>query len=66
MEGLDEPLLENEVTQYLEETYQKIVTESSSPDLALMHSINPTKAANMAAYIVMRVTVTSIMALVPD
>ncbi|MGV8877491.1 MAG: hypothetical protein ACOH2A_00535 [Sphingobacteriaceae bacterium] len=41
MEGLDEPLLENEVTQYLEKHAKKIVSESSSPDLALMHSINP-------------------------
>lgn len=40
-EGLDEPLLENTATQFYQETARKIVSESSSPDLGNMHSINP-------------------------
>ncbi|WP_184547620.1 PA0069 family radical SAM protein [Mucilaginibacter sp. FT3.2] len=41
LEGLDEPLLENSATQLFEETPKKIVSESSSPDLSHMYSINP-------------------------
>jgi DNA repair photolyase len=41
IEGLDEPLLENTATQIFEETPKKIVSESSSPDLSHMYSINP-------------------------
>ncbi|QQL49275.1 PA0069 family radical SAM protein [Mucilaginibacter ginkgonis] len=40
-EGLDEPFLENEATQYYYENPKKIVSESNSPDLQNMHSINP-------------------------
>src|SRR5476649_2323358 len=41
IEGLDEPLLENSATQLFEETPKKIVSESNSPDLWHMYSINP-------------------------
>lgn len=41
IEGLDEPLLENSLTQPFEETPKKIVSESNSPDLSHMYSINP-------------------------
>lgn len=41
IEGLDEPLIENTGTQLFEETAKKIVSESNSPDLSNMHSINP-------------------------
>ncbi len=41
IEGLDEPLLENTATQLYEETPKKIVSESNSPDLSHMYSINP-------------------------
>src|ERR1700760_404467 len=41
IEGLDEPLLENTTTQIFEETPKKIVSESNSPDLSHMFSINP-------------------------
>lgn len=41
IEGLDEPLLENTATQLYEESPKKIVSESNSPDLSHMHSINP-------------------------
>jgi DNA repair photolyase len=41
IEGLDEPLLENTATQIYEEHPKKIVSESNSPDLHFMHSINP-------------------------
>ncbi|SEP36554.1 PA0069 family radical SAM protein [Mucilaginibacter sp. AW1-7] len=41
VEGLDEPLLENSATQLFEETPKKIVSESNSPDLSHMYSINP-------------------------
>jgi DNA repair photolyase len=41
IEGLDEPMLENKATQVFEETPKKIVSESNSPDLSHMHSINP-------------------------
>lgn len=41
VEGLDEPLLENTATQLYEESPKKIVSESNSPDLSHMHSINP-------------------------
>ncbi|GAB3922755.1 PA0069 family radical SAM protein [Mucilaginibacter myungsuensis] len=40
-EGLDEPFMENSRTQLFEEHAKKIVSESSSPDLSHMHSINP-------------------------
>jgi len=41
IEGLDEPLIENTATQIFEETPKKIVSESNSPDLSHMFSINP-------------------------
>lgn len=41
IEGLDEPMLENSGTQIFEEHPKKIVSESNSPDLHFMHSINP-------------------------
>src|SRR5690606_5194816 len=41
IEGLDEPLLQNEATQYFEEHAKNIVSASRSPDLSLMYSINP-------------------------
>lgn len=41
IEGLDEPFLENGLTQLFEETPKKIVSESNSPDLSHMYSINP-------------------------
>ncbi|MEZ2335916.1 PA0069 family radical SAM protein [Mucilaginibacter sp. RCC_168] len=41
IEGIDEPLLENIATQLFEETPKKIVSESNSPDLSHMYSINP-------------------------
>ncbi|MHB8205865.1 PA0069 family radical SAM protein [Mucilaginibacter sp.] len=41
IEGLDEPLLENIATQLFEENPKKIVSESKSPDLSHMFSINP-------------------------
>src|SRR5476651_2214595 len=41
IEGLDEPLFENVATQLFEETPKKIVSESNSPDLSHMYSINP-------------------------
>ncbi len=41
IEGLDEPLLENTTTQIFEENPKKIVSESNSPDLSHMFSINP-------------------------
>jgi DNA repair photolyase len=41
MEGIDEPFIENSCTQIFEETPKKIVSESKSPDLGNMHSINP-------------------------
>lgn len=41
VEGLDEQFLENTGTQIFEETPKKIVSESNSPDLSHMYSINP-------------------------
>lgn len=41
IEGLDEPLFENTATQIFEENPKKIVSESKSPDLGHMFSINP-------------------------
>src|ERR1700742_243188 len=41
IEGLDEPLLENSVTQLFEETPKNIVSASNSPDLSHMYSMNP-------------------------
>ncbi|GAA4336752.1 PA0069 family radical SAM protein [Mucilaginibacter gynuensis] len=41
IEGLDEPLLENTATQLFEENAKKIISESNSPDLSHMYSINP-------------------------
>src|SRR5471030_1371008 len=40
VEGLDEPFMENTGTQIFEETPKKIVSESNSPDLWQMYSIN--------------------------
>jgi len=41
IEGLDEQFLENTATQIFEETPKRIVSESNSPDLSHMFSINP-------------------------
>ena len=41
VEGLDEPFLDNAATQIFDETPKKIVSESNSPDLWHMYSINP-------------------------
>jgi len=41
IEGLDEPLLENITTQLFIESPKKIVSESNSPDLSHMYSLNP-------------------------
>ncbi len=41
VEGLDEPMLENTATQLFVESPKKIVSESNSPDLSHMYSINP-------------------------
>lgn len=41
IEGLDEPMLENSATQIFDEHPKKIVSESNSPDLHFMRSINP-------------------------
>lgn len=41
IEGLDEQFLEDTATQIFEETPKKIVSESNSPDLSHMFSINP-------------------------
>lgn len=40
-EGLDEPFLENSKTQFFNESPKNIVSESNSPDLSFMYSINP-------------------------
>lgn len=41
IEGLDEPLLEHTATQYFEDHPKKIVNKIDSPDLHLVHSLNP-------------------------
>jgi DNA repair photolyase len=41
IEGLDEELLENTCTQIFEENPKNIVSQSNSPDLSHMYSINP-------------------------
>jgi DNA repair photolyase len=41
IEGLDEPLLSNEATQYLYETPRKIVNKVNSPDVYMEYSLNP-------------------------
>ena len=41
IEGLDEPLITNEHTQVFIENPKKIVNTITSPDLYMMHSINP-------------------------
>ena len=41
MEGLDEPFLSNEKTEYLVEYPKTIVNKIDSPDLSLMYSLNP-------------------------
>lgn len=41
IEGIDAQLLENTATQLFEENAKKIVSESNSPDLSHMYSINP-------------------------
>lgn len=41
IEGLDEPLLENTVTLLFKENPKKVVSETNSPDLSHMYSINP-------------------------
>src|ERR1700759_748848 len=41
IEGLDEQFLENTATQFYHENAKKIVSESNSPDLSHMFSINP-------------------------
>jgi len=40
-EGIDEPMLENSATRYIEEFPRKIVNKVDSPDLNLMYSLNP-------------------------
>lgn len=40
-EGIDEGMLENSATQYIEESPKKIVNKVDSPDLHLMYSLNP-------------------------
>lgn len=40
-EGLDEPLISNEATQIFYESPKKIVNKIDSPDLSMMHSVNP-------------------------
>src|SRR6187402_1815851 len=41
IEGLDEPLLENPLTQIFHENPKKIINKVESPDLHAMYSINP-------------------------
>lgn len=41
IEGLDEPLLENPVTQIFFDHPKKIVNKVDSPDLSMMYSMNP-------------------------
>lgn len=41
IEGLDEPLLENPLTQIFQETAKKIINPVSSPDLGFGYSMNP-------------------------
>lgn len=41
IEGLDEPFLENTATQIIESYPKQIISESDSPDLRFMRSINP-------------------------
>jgi len=41
IEGLDEPLLENPITQIFHESPKKIVNRVDSPDLGFGHSMNP-------------------------
>ena len=41
LEGLDEPFLSNEKTEFLVEYPKTIVNKVDSPDLSLMYSINP-------------------------
>ena len=41
VEGLDEPFLSNEKTEYLVEYPKTIVNKIDSPDLSLMYSLNP-------------------------
>ncbi len=40
-EGLDEPLLSNSATEYIEENPKKIVNKINSPDLPMPYSMNP-------------------------
>lgn len=40
-EGIDEAMLENSATQYMEEFPKNIVNKVDSPDLNLMYSLNP-------------------------
>ncbi|QEC53678.1 DNA repair photolyase [Anseongella ginsenosidimutans] len=40
-EGIDEAMLENSATQYIEESPKKVVNKVDSPDLNLMYSLNP-------------------------
>lgn len=41
IEGLDEPLLQNPLTQIFEEHPKNIVNKVNSPDLSMMYSLNP-------------------------
>ncbi|HWV71014.1 MAG TPA: hypothetical protein VN040_04840, partial [Pseudosphingobacterium sp.] len=41
IEGLDEAFLENSATQIIESYPKKIISESDSPDLRFLRSINP-------------------------
>ncbi len=41
IEGLDEPFLENTQTELIDEFPKKVISESDSPDLSFMYSVNP-------------------------
>ncbi len=40
-EGLDEPFLENSITEFIRESPKKIISVSNSPDIPFLYSINP-------------------------
>ncbi|GHA61613.1 PA0069 family radical SAM protein [Pontibacter akesuensis] len=41
VEGLDEPMLSNSITEFLQEHPKKVVNKIDSPDLGLVYSLNP-------------------------
>ncbi|MBK0383056.1 PA0069 family radical SAM protein [Pedobacter sp. SD-b] len=41
IEGLDEPFLENSLTEFIKESPKKIISVSNSPDIPFLYSINP-------------------------